>query len=124
MPVVLSIDDRAESLRIRKLMLETDGFSVLTATSGAYGLKLLAENPVDVVVLDYRMPEMDGFAVANVIRDRYGKLPVLLLTAYPEEVPQELHRIVNSFVTKGESPEALLGELWRLTGGAPANARP
>jgi CheY-like chemotaxis protein len=59
MPTVLCIDDNAEALKIRIRMLETEGYSVLTANNGAVGLKLLAENSVDVVVLDYMMPEMD-----------------------------------------------------------------
>ena len=55
-------DDDRESLQIRKLLLETQGYSVLTADNGPEGLRLLAENPVDIIVLDYVMPDMDGLA--------------------------------------------------------------
>jgi len=60
MPTVLCIDDNRESLQIRKLLLEMQGYAVLTADSGHAGLSLLAENLVDVIVLDYRMPERMG----------------------------------------------------------------
>jgi CheY-like chemotaxis protein len=98
--------------------LETQGYSVLTADNGPEGLRLLAENRVDIIVLDYVMPDMDGLAVATAIRERHGRIPVVLLTGYPKELLQELLDIVDACVTKGRSPDVLLGELRRLTGGA------
>jgi len=118
MPTVLCIDDHRESLQIRKLLLETQGYSVLTAANGPEGLRLLAENRVDIIVLDYVMPDMDGLAVATAIRERRAGIPVVLLTGYPKELLQELLDIVDACVTKGQSPDLLLGELRRLTGGA------
>lgn len=118
MPLILCIDDYVQSLGIRKLMLEVQGYSVLTAESGRKGLHLLEQNPVDAVVLDYRMPEMDGLEVARVIRERNPGLPIILLTGYVRELPEELVDMVNSCVVKGHDADALLGELQRLTGGA------
>jgi CheY-like chemotaxis protein len=118
MPTVLCIDDNRESLQIRKLLLEMQGYSVLTADNGTVGLRLLAENSVDVVVLDYRMPEMDGLTVATAIRECHEHLPIVLLTGYPEDLPKALLDIVDAFVTKGHLPDVLLGELRRFTGGA------
>ena len=112
MPTVLCIDDNAEAPKIRKRMLETEGYFVLTANNGPVGLKLLAENSVDVVVLDYMMPEMDSLAVAMAIQ-HYGQLPILLLTGYPK-VPKELLEIVNGCVRKDQAAGVLLGELERL----------
>jgi CheY-like chemotaxis protein len=117
MLIVLCIDDNRESLQIRKLMLETQGYSVLTADSGRAGLRLLAENHVDVVVLDDRMPEMDGLAVARAIRECHEDIPIVLLSGYPN-LPKELLDIVDASVTKGQTADVLLGELRRLTGGA------
>jgi CheY-like chemotaxis protein len=51
---------------------------------------LLAENSVDVVVLDYRVPEMDGFAVATAIRKCYDNIPIVLLSGYPKELLKDL----------------------------------
>jgi len=118
MPTVLCIDDKRDSLKIRKLLLETQGYSVLIADNGPVGLRLLAENSVDVVVLDYRMPEMDGFAVATAIRKYYDNIPILLLSGYPKGLLKELLEIVDGSVTKGQNPDVLLDELRRLTGGA------
>ena len=63
-PRVLCIDDFKPGLETRRVFLEQFGFQVLTASSGMEGLRLMKENHVDAVVLDYRMPEMDGHEVA------------------------------------------------------------
>lgn len=62
--MILCIDDEPKGLQVRQVLLEMDGYRVLTATSGREGLELFATNPVRTVVLDYRMPEMDGGQVA------------------------------------------------------------
>lgn len=80
MTTVLCIDDNADSLIVRKCILGKEGYSVLTADNGSDGLRALAENPVDVVVLDYRMPEMDGLAVAREICQRDESPFIVLLT--------------------------------------------
>ena len=59
-PNLLCIDDDVQSLEIRKIVFEASGYRVLTASSGADGLRLFRSYPVDAVVLDYHMPEMDG----------------------------------------------------------------
>ena len=84
-PTVLCIDDNRQSLHIRKLLLEMQGYRVFTADSGHAGLNLLAESVVDVVVLDYRMPEMDGLSVATAIRERPDHIPILVLIGYPKD---------------------------------------
>ncbi|PYV82138.1 MAG: hypothetical protein DMG93_12975 [Acidobacteria bacterium] len=64
------------------------------------------------------MPEMDGLAVATAIRKSHEQIPIVLLTGYPKEPPKQLLDMVDAFMTKGQSPDLLLGELRRLTGGA------
>ncbi len=118
MPSILCIDDRQPGLYVRKLMLETQGYSVLTADNGESGLRMLAEHPADAVVLDYNMGGMDGLAVATAIRARHGQLPIVLLSGYPKDIPRELLDLVDATVTKGDDPQVLLDQLRRLTGGA------
>ena len=57
---VLCVDDERIGLRVRKIMLESRGYTVLTASNGDDGLKLFDENHVDIVVLDYYMPGLNG----------------------------------------------------------------
>src|SRR6266487_1624939 len=58
--LILCIDDHQPGVRARKLILEAAGYRVLTANSGTIGLRLLRRHRVHFVVLDYRMPQMDG----------------------------------------------------------------
>jgi len=78
---VLIIDDELaprESLR----MVLKDKFDVFTAPGAPEGMMLMDENPVDLVVLDIRMPGMDGITALKRIKERYPEIEVILLTAY------------------------------------------
>ena len=99
-------------------MFETQGYSVLTADNGASGLRLLADNPVDAVILDDRMEGMDGLAVATAIRACQSKVPIVQLSGYPTEIPKRLLEMVDASVLKGQPPQVLLEERRRVTGGA------
>ena len=66
--VLLCIDDNEDMLECEKLFLESFGYTVLTAPSGGEGLELAATHPVDVVIVDYLMPEMNGQEIAIEMR--------------------------------------------------------
>ena len=87
---VLCVDDEKIGLRVRKIMLESRGFTVLTASNGPEGLKLFDENHVDVVVLDYYMPDVNGGQVASEIRRRRPGVPIVFLSAYFSLPPEAL----------------------------------
>jgi CheY-like chemotaxis protein len=95
------------------MLLEQLGYRVLTATSGREGLALFAAHPVTTVVLDYRMPEMDGGQVAAELRRLKPEVKILLLSAYLE-LPPEVLNLVDERVVKGTSPTAFLTVLQRL----------
>jgi len=90
-----------------------NGYSVLTADNGASGLRLLSDNRVDAVILDYKMEGMDGLAVATAIRKRHGKIPIVLLSGY-STLPKLLLETVDVFVAKGRPQEVLLDQLRRV----------
>jgi CheY-like chemotaxis protein len=105
---LLCIDDRADYLPVRKAFLESQGYQVFTACSGREGLEILGKTKIDAVVLDYRMPEMSGAEVAREIRRRWPKLPVILLSGYPHEIPPDVRALVQALVVKGSDPSVLL----------------
>ncbi len=80
MHCVLIIDDDRELCALMQACVRQDGFHVLTANSGAEGLRLLAEQPCALVVLDVMLPDMDGFHVLERLREA-SNVPVLMLTA-------------------------------------------
>lgn len=113
---VLCIDDEEPGLLVRKLMLETEGYHVLAALGGTEALALLAKFTVDVVILDFQMPHMNGAEVAHRIRQSWPKLPIILFSGYPEAVPEAALTLVDGFLTKGDSPERLLSFLSQALG--------
>jgi CheY-like chemotaxis protein len=114
-PTILCIDDFKPGLQTRKSFLEQFGFNVLTASSGAEGLQLLHAHHIDAIVLDYRMPEMDGEELANRVRQVSKTLPLLLLSGFSREVPENLSKMVDVQIMKGDPPETLINVLDDLT---------
>jgi CheY-like chemotaxis protein len=106
-PVLLCIDDELGGLEVRKMVLESAGYSVFIARDGKAGLEIFTSQRVDLVILDYAMPEMSGYDVAVEMRRINPGIPILMLSAY-FPVPQEVLRVVDSYATKGESPLLLL----------------
>lgn len=113
-PAVLCIDDNVLGLALRKAMLESRDYKVFTAENGRAGLDIACRESVDLVILDYQMPEMDGGQVAAELRSRCSHLPILLLSGFPGRIPRSLMAAVDGFVLKGSSPEVLLKEVERI----------
>lgn len=114
--LVLCIDDDKKTLHARRLVLETAGYNVITASSGRIGLRLLERHPVHLVILDYRMPEMNGEAVAREIRRTHPHVPILMLSGQID-VPKHASSAVDGFVAKGQPLAVLLGHLAALACG-------
>lgn len=108
--LILCIDDEELGLQVRKLVLEREGYRVLTAPDGPTGLKIFSQESVQAVVLDYFMPDMNGAAVATELRKLRPEVPILLLSAYIN-LPAEITRLVDSTILKGDGPGILLAKL-------------
>jgi response regulator RpfG family c-di-GMP phosphodiesterase len=83
-PTVLFVDDEPSILSALRRLFRPHGFRVLLAEGGAAGLEILAAEPVDVVVSDMRMPEMDGAAFLEQVRERWPDVGRILLTGYAD----------------------------------------
>jgi CheY-like chemotaxis protein len=121
---ILCVDDDSDTLNVRRLLLEGAGYSVLTAASGKEALQVLETDPrVELVLLDYLMPGMNGDALAEKIRQHYPKLSLVLISAIGQLPPSLLAR-VDSYVQKGQGPEVLLSVLsGHLASSSPAVER-
>jgi DNA-binding NtrC family response regulator len=79
---VLIVDDEKDFVEMFSLRLEAQGERVSTAYSGTDALKLLEHTAIDVVVLDIRMPGMDGIDTLKEIKKLYPNVEVILLTGH------------------------------------------
>ena len=111
--LILCVDDEPTGLRVRKMLLESQGYKVLTATSGREALQLFTENPISVVILDYAMPEMNGDQVAIALKRLNPSVKILLFSAYMN-FPEEVLRWVDGIAVKGEHPATLFNALQEL----------
>lgn len=80
---LLLVDADPQSLRVLDVSLKKAGYEVLTAVSGADALAVLAEHPIDLVISDTHMPQMDGFELCRRIKDRqdWARIPFIFLSS-------------------------------------------
>lgn len=112
-PIILCIDDHESGLGVRKLLLEDEGYEVLTATDGRHGLELFRSQSVDAVILDYRMPEMCGDVVASRMKRIKPDIPILLLSGYCA-LPDDKLQSADIFMCKAQPIAAFLATVQQL----------
>ncbi|WP_240993417.1 response regulator transcription factor [Commensalibacter melissae] len=97
------------------MMLEADGFIVQTYTDGESALQGLLSRPVDLVVLDIKMPRMDGIELLQRLRNR-SQMPVIILSSKDEEIDQlmGLRLGADDYITKPFSQRLLLERIRAL----------
>lgn len=114
---ILLVDDNLEYREATRFLLEHEGHTVLTAENGPDALAIIKENQVDLLLLDYYMPEMTGEEVVYELRKFNPTIQVILQTGYSsEQPPRELLRRldIQGYYDKSEGPEKLL--LWTDVG--------
>jgi|ERR1017187_725877 CheY-like chemotaxis protein len=111
--VLLCIDDNEDVLECEKSFLESFGYSVLTAASGGEGLELASKHSVDVVILDYFMPEMNGEEVAIEMRRLRPQAPIIMLSG-AVDVPEQALKWVDAFIAKDCMASQLLPTIAQL----------
>jgi two-component system, OmpR family, response regulator ChvI len=88
-PTIALVDDDRNILTSVSIALQAEGFTVRLYSDGDTALKALTENPPDLVVLDIKMPRMDGMEVLRRLRDK-SDVPVIFLTSKDTEIDEAL----------------------------------
>ena len=101
---VLVIDDDETIRHFLPRELRAEGYQVLTAESGKAGLQILEKEPVDLVLLDIRMPDLSGIQVLERIRQQWPDQVVVMLTGEPdhETAVQAMRLGARDYLTKGK----------------------
>jgi CheY-like chemotaxis protein len=106
-PLILCVDDTPSVLDGRQMLLEENGYKVLTATSGKDAVQVFASNPVDLVLFGQYMPQVNGDVVAIHMRTCKPDVPIALLSG-DERPPPGALETVDAFISKSERITSLL----------------
>ena len=109
---ILSVDDEPGILFTRQKLLQNAGYDVLSAADGEQALHFFSTHDVDLVLLDYLMPGMDGGVIAQAMKQHKPLVPVIIVSASPVE--EQGLTSVDCFIQKGQGPALLLEKIKQL----------
>jgi CheY-like chemotaxis protein len=96
---ILLVDDDSAARESIKLLLKIDRHAVIEAKSGLEALELFHQTTVDLVIIDYFMPQMEGTKLAEHLKLAAPSLPILMVTAYGEKLVDS-HNPVDAILPK------------------------
>jgi len=103
-PVILVVDDNLQNLELLQAYLEDTDCKTLPARDGVEALKIIAENPPDLILLDVMMPKMSGFEVCKRIKNdpKTTDIPVIMVTALNEfgDIERGIDSGTDDFISK------------------------
>lgn len=116
---VLIVDDQPRARQSLQALLSTwpSAGEVREASDGQEAVRLVEMRPPDVVLMDVRMPVMDGLQATRIIKARWPRVKVVVLTLYGEYEAEALAAGADAFIGKGEPPGRLLAALAALAAG-------
>ncbi len=114
--VLLVVDDEPLKRATLQIELAGAGYTVLEAADAASAAKVIETRPVEVVITDVRMPEMDGIQLLELVKARSPKTHVILMTAYGsvDSAVEAIKRGAYDYITKPFPTDALVEKLDRL----------
>ena len=112
---ILLVDDEASITSALTILFERTGYEVLVAHSGQQAIQKLQEMP-DLIVLDINLPDTDGFAVCQRVREQTTYIPILMLTARDSSLDKVtgLELGADAYLTKPFAPSELLAQVRAL----------
>jgi two-component system, OmpR family, response regulator CpxR len=105
--IILCVDDNEQELSVLKFMLATNGYRVISATSGQEAIGIFAETTVDLVLVDYAMPQMNGCQLVDRLKQTASHVPMILL-GDPQRMSGDIHAADALLAKKNCSPQELL----------------
>jgi two-component system, OmpR family, response regulator CpxR len=109
---ILCVDDNEQALSIRKFMLETRGYQVVTCTNGRDAISTFQKGGVDLVLCDLMMPDIDGAEVVRQVKAKSPETPTIIFSGKIKIYDKDLHSDI--FLPKGMFAPAELLERIRV----------
>jgi DNA-binding NarL/FixJ family response regulator len=122
---VLLVDDNRGFRNELRLLLEDCGIEVVAeGENGQEAVELATRTNADVVLMDLRMPVMDGLQAARALRDRVPSLPVIILSAYEDPALKSEADAANAYLVKGCSGGLVLDTIEQAWASRSGRASP
>jgi two-component system response regulator CpxR len=112
--VILCVDDNEHELSVRKFMLETNGYRVVSALNGQEAIGIFAETPVDLVLSDFAMPQMNGNQLIERLKQMSSHVPMIML-GDAHRMGGDLHAADALLAKKNCSAQELLEKIKQLS---------
>ncbi len=111
---ILVVDDEKDIVEIISELLEGDEYSTIAACDGRKALEIASQEPIDLIILDIKMPDIDGFGVIEALRDipSLAGIPIVVLTATQmiQEIVDRLRKLgIQICLSKPFEPKDLIG---------------
>lgn len=117
---ILIADDEPGVVKILGMRLKANGYHIIAANDGATAIKLAHHEKPDLIILDIKMPDIDGYAVLQNLKASPDtmSIPVVLFTALPPEQTQEKATQLGAegFVSKSADPDEILAKITEILG--------
>lgn len=105
--IILCVDDNEQDLSVLKFMLATNGYKVVSATTGQEAIGIFAETAVDLVLTDFAMPQMNGNQLISRLKQTAPHVPMIVL-GDPQKMGGEIHAADALLAKRNCSPQELL----------------
>jgi len=105
--VILCVDDNEQELSVLSFMLATNGYRVVSATNGQEAIRIFSGMPVDLVLADFSMPQMNGDQLVDRLKRIGSHVPMILL-GDPQKMAGEIHAADALLAKKNCSAQELL----------------
>jgi CheY-like chemotaxis protein len=105
--IILCVDDNEQELSVQSFMLATNGYRVVSATTGQEAIGLFSEMQVDLVLADFGMPQMNGGQLVDRLKEIAGHVPMILM-GDPQKMAGEMHAADALLAKKNCSAQELL----------------
>lgn len=122
---ILVVDDETELVNLIEVMLTTSGYTVIGSSSPQDALKILAEQPVDLVISDIVMPKMDGLQFMALVKEKHPNMPSLFISGYPgrQQAVRKIQESKNPILFKPFKAEELMQRVGALLGADAKTSR-
>ncbi len=117
MSKILVVEDEQHQRELYSMELQDEGYEVDQAANGKEAVDKVKSNKYDLVILDIRMPEMDGIEALGKILSRDKKIPIIIYTAYSNYKSNFMTWTADAYITKSSNLDELKNKIQEIIVG-------